>query len=163
MAFDAEIRARTDKVIANQHANDEALEQYERIERHVDRTGGENQRILEDKLFRVVPTGPSTMKILVKTNGAATDSAEYRKQFPSDEVFPVKAQALIEYRQGSLQQGLAIYERNFQPRHLTKVVGDVDRAHCLIQWAERGRVARLGSGGGEYLILDRSFAPVRLQ
>jgi hypothetical protein len=77
---DAEIRARTDKVIANQHANDEALEQYERVERHVDRTGGENPRILEDKYFRVVPTGPGTMKILLKTNGAATDSAEYRKQ-----------------------------------------------------------------------------------
>jgi hypothetical protein len=77
---DAEIRARTDKVIANQHANDGALEQYERFERHVDRTGSENPRILEDKLFRVVPTGPGTMKILMKTNGASTDSAEYRKQ-----------------------------------------------------------------------------------
>lgn len=77
---DAEIRARTDKVIANQHANDEAIEQYERMERHVDRTGGENPRILEDKLYRVVPTGPGTMKILAKTNGAASDPAEYRKQ-----------------------------------------------------------------------------------
>lgn len=77
---EAEMRARTDKVIANQHANDEALEQYERIERHVDRTGGDNPRILDDKLFRVVPTGPGTMKILLKTNGATTDSAEYRKQ-----------------------------------------------------------------------------------
>lgn len=77
---DAEMRARTDKVIANQHANDEAVDQYERIERHVDRTGGDNQRILDDKLYRVVPSGPGTMKILLKTNGAATDSAEYRKQ-----------------------------------------------------------------------------------
>ena len=41
--------------------------------------------------------------------------ADYRKQFPDDEIFPVKAQALVEYRQGSLQQGLAVYEKSFLP------------------------------------------------
>ena len=40
---------------------------------------------------------------------------EYRAQFPNDRIFPIKAQALLEYRQGSLQQGLAVYEKNFQP------------------------------------------------
>jgi len=77
---EAEIRERTKKVIAHQHANDEILDKYERIERHVDRTGGENPHILEDKLFRIVPTGPGTMKILLKNNGQRTDPAEYRKQ-----------------------------------------------------------------------------------
>ena len=41
--------------------------------------------------------------------------ADYRRQFPGDEIFPVKATALVEYRQGSIQQGLAVYERSFQP------------------------------------------------
>jgi tetratricopeptide (TPR) repeat protein len=41
--------------------------------------------------------------------------AEYHKQFPGDVIFPVKAKALVEYRQGSLQQGLAVYEKSFQP------------------------------------------------
>ena len=40
---------------------------------------------------------------------------EYQKQFPGDSVFPVKAKALMEYRQGSLRQGLAVYEKTFQP------------------------------------------------
>jgi cellulose synthase operon protein C len=40
---------------------------------------------------------------------------DYHKQFPGDEIFPVKARALVEYRQGSLQQGLAVYEQSFQP------------------------------------------------
>ena len=40
---------------------------------------------------------------------------DYRKQFPADEIFPVKAEALIEYKQGSLPQGLAVYEKSFQP------------------------------------------------
>jgi hypothetical protein len=77
---DAELRARAAKVIANQHANDVALEEFERIERHLDRTGGTNPRILEDKTYRVVPTGPGTLKILLQDNGKPADPAEYRKQ-----------------------------------------------------------------------------------
>jgi len=41
--------------------------------------------------------------------------ASYQKQFPRDEIFPVKARALLEYKQGSIQQGLAVYEKSFQP------------------------------------------------
>jgi tetratricopeptide (TPR) repeat protein len=41
--------------------------------------------------------------------------AAYQKQFPGDEIFPVKAKALVEYKQGSIQQGLAVYEKSFQP------------------------------------------------
>jgi hypothetical protein len=76
----AELRARADTLIANQHADDVALEEYERIERHVDRTGGNNPRILEDKSYRVVPTGPGTLKILVQDGGRPADPADYRKQ-----------------------------------------------------------------------------------
>ncbi|MGH9711959.1 MAG: hypothetical protein ACRD5M_01505 [Candidatus Acidiferrales bacterium] len=77
---DAEISERAAKLIAHQHANDLAIEEYERMERHVDRTGGSNARILEDKTYRVVPTGPGTMKILLKENDKPTDPAEIRKQ-----------------------------------------------------------------------------------
>ena len=41
--------------------------------------------------------------------------AAYQKQFPKDEIFPVKARALVEYKQSSIQQGLAVYEKSFQP------------------------------------------------
>ncbi|MFI5096858.1 MAG: hypothetical protein ACHQT6_02680 [Candidatus Acidiferrales bacterium] len=41
--------------------------------------------------------------------------ADYQKQFPGDEIFQVKAKALVEYRQGSIQQGLAVYDKSFQP------------------------------------------------
>src|SRR5580704_15894540 len=41
--------------------------------------------------------------------------AQYHEKFPADEILPVKARALVEYRQGSLQQGLAVYEKGFQP------------------------------------------------
>ncbi|HVS74727.1 MAG TPA: hypothetical protein VHE23_04815 [Candidatus Acidoferrales bacterium] len=54
--------------------------------------------------------------IAQKDYAAATQLvADYRREFPGDEIFPIKAEALVEYRQGSLQQGLAVYEKSFQP------------------------------------------------
>jgi tetratricopeptide (TPR) repeat protein len=41
--------------------------------------------------------------------------ADYRKQFPSDQIFPVKAKAMLEYRRGSVREGLSVYEQSFQP------------------------------------------------
>jgi hypothetical protein len=76
----SEMKARTDLLIANQHANDEALLQYEHILREIDRTGGSNPRTLEDKTFRVVPTGTGTLRILLRDNGRPTDPAYYRRQ-----------------------------------------------------------------------------------
>jgi hypothetical protein len=77
---DAEIVARAKVLLEHQHLNDEALEQYERIEHHLDRTGGAAPRVLDDKAYRVVPTGTGTMKLLLKDGDKAVDPAEYRKQ-----------------------------------------------------------------------------------
>jgi tetratricopeptide (TPR) repeat protein len=41
--------------------------------------------------------------------------ADYRKQFPADQVFPVKANAMVEYHRGSVRAGLSVYEQSFQP------------------------------------------------
>jgi hypothetical protein len=75
-----EIRDRAKRLIENQHKNDLALDEYERIERHQDFTSGANPQTLEDKLFRVVPDGGGTVKILLKDKGAPTDPADYRRQ-----------------------------------------------------------------------------------
>jgi hypothetical protein len=77
---DAEIAARAKVLLEHQHANDEALEQYERVEHHVDRTAGATPRVLDDKTYRVVPTGSGTMKLLLKDGDRPVDPAEYRKQ-----------------------------------------------------------------------------------
>jgi hypothetical protein len=77
---EAEIHALAEQLLANQHKNDELLDQYERVERHVDRTGGADSRTLEDKTYRVVPTGGGTMKILLKDGAQAVDPAAYRRQ-----------------------------------------------------------------------------------
>jgi cellulose synthase operon protein C len=41
--------------------------------------------------------------------------ADYRKQFPNGQIFPVKAKAMVEYQHGSVREGLAVYEQSFQP------------------------------------------------
>src|SRR5262249_39130509 len=47
---------------------------------------------------------------------AASDLVgRYHGAFPNDEVFPTRARALLAYKQGSIEEGLAIYEKNFQP------------------------------------------------
>lgn len=77
---ESELRERSLRLTANQHADDEALEQYERIERHVTRTSGANGRVLDDKTYRIVPNGAGTTKILVKDGDRPVAPAEYRDQ-----------------------------------------------------------------------------------
>jgi hypothetical protein len=77
---DAEIRERSARLIQNQHDDDEALEQYERIEHEFDRTSGMNPRVLSEKMFRVVPNGFGTFKLPLRSDGAPADPFEYHRQ-----------------------------------------------------------------------------------
>jgi len=76
----AEMKTRTDELIANQHSDDQLVEQYEHVEREIDRSGGTEQKVLQDRTFRVVPTGTGTLRILLRENGKNADPADYRKQ-----------------------------------------------------------------------------------
>lgn len=76
----AEMEKRTDDLIANQHADDQGIEQYEHVEREIDRSGGANPRTVQDRTFRVVPTGTGTLRILLRDNGKVTDPTDYRRQ-----------------------------------------------------------------------------------
>ncbi|HTV57296.1 MAG TPA: hypothetical protein VMJ93_00325 [Verrucomicrobiae bacterium] len=76
----AEIRSRAKILIANQHADDRAIQEYECVQNQMARTGGMNPRVLEDKVFRVVPTGFGPYKILLKQDGKDVDKEDYRRQ-----------------------------------------------------------------------------------
>jgi len=75
-----EARALGQKLIANQHRDDDALDEYERLERYVDRTSAAKSATTEDHTYRVVPTGGGTLKILLKDGDKPVDPAEYRRQ-----------------------------------------------------------------------------------
>ena len=77
--------------------------------------------------------------------------ADYHRQFPGDVVFPVKAQALVEYRQGSLQQGLAVYEKSFNPLWDPELVKSyfalLDQTHSLRKFLDEARAAQNANTG----------------
>ncbi len=76
----AEIRALVLRVVANQHLDDAALEQYERIERRQVRKSEQDTTIVEDKTFRVVPTGTGTVRVKIEEDGRPVDAELYRRQ-----------------------------------------------------------------------------------
>lgn len=80
---DEDLRVRTKKLLANQHADDDALELYDRVERHIDRTSGANPRTIDDKTYRVVPTGMGNTKILLHEEGKPTVASTYASQMQS--------------------------------------------------------------------------------
>jgi hypothetical protein len=75
-----ELRTRTDETLTNQHTDDDAIEEYEYIQREIDRSGGANPRTIQDRTFRVVPTGTGVLRILLKNDGHETDPSDYRRQ-----------------------------------------------------------------------------------
>ncbi len=75
-----ERRALIDRVIANQHRDDLALEQYERLERIQLRKNEEDTAPVDDKTFRVAPTGTGTVRVQVEENARPIDAELYRKQ-----------------------------------------------------------------------------------
>ncbi len=75
-----EVRALVERVIANQHRNDTALEEYERLEHRVVRKSATDKRAEEDKTFRVVPTGTGTLRLVVKDWGQPVALELYRQQ-----------------------------------------------------------------------------------
>jgi predicted Zn-dependent protease len=84
--------------------------------------------------------------ISAKEFGVANQLVEdYRKQFPQDAIFPIKAEALVQYEQGSLQQGLAVYEKRFQPLwepELVKSYFDLlAQTHSLRKFLDDARAA----------------------
>ncbi len=77
---EAELNARGAELIAHQHRDDEMLDQYERIEHEVERTGGASPKTLDDKKVRLVPNGAGTTKLLLEENGQAVTPEEYQHE-----------------------------------------------------------------------------------
>ena len=68
------------------------------------------------------PAEPEVRATLVRTliglqrfDQAMGAIGDYKVAFPQDKIFPVKAAALVEYRRGSSQKALAIYDASFLP------------------------------------------------
>jgi len=123
-----EIRDRADKFVANQHRDDQALEQYERIEHHVSRTAGSNSRVIEDKVYRIVPTGAGTIKVILQENEKPVDDATYDREM----------QNLVDTLQGLANPNddrakVALAKRNKRENERAEFV-DAAKAAFNIKW-----------------------------
>lgn len=74
-----EARALMARVISNQHRDDKAMEEYERIERVYVRRRAQDSPV-NDRTYRVVPTGTGTIRIELEDSGRPVDAEFYRKQ-----------------------------------------------------------------------------------
>lgn len=75
-----QVRDLVSLTIENQHRNDAALDSFERIERQVSHAGSASGPVIEEKTYRVVPTGSGTLKLLLRANGQPVSEALYRRQ-----------------------------------------------------------------------------------
>ena len=80
-----EVRALIERVVASQHRNDQALAEYERRERQIARKDDGKERITDDKLYRVFPTGTGTVRVLMEENSKAVKPEAYEKGLRSVE------------------------------------------------------------------------------
>jgi hypothetical protein len=74
-----QLRALRERVIANQHKDDTIGVEYEHVEHHIVR-GANGDKITEDRVYRVVPTGTGVLKLVVKDTGKDVPDDYYQKE-----------------------------------------------------------------------------------
>jgi hypothetical protein len=131
-----QIRALVARVIAKQHRDDAAIEQYERIERRQTRKSEHDTALAEDKTFRVVPTGTGTVRVQTEERGQPVDAELYRRQLRALEQALVWALNPIESKQKQRVDKAA--RRSHERAEMVDAVGDA----FLFTWL--GRETRNG-------------------
>lgn len=120
---EAELRDLGAKLVANQHKNDEALDQYERIEHELDTTGGATPRTLVDKKTRLVPNGAGTTKMLLEEGGRPVSPDDYRRELQN---WLSVLQFMVNPNDGRMKSATAKYMKRRQSR--TELVETVQTA-----------------------------------
>jgi tetratricopeptide (TPR) repeat protein len=86
--------------------------------------------------------------------------AQYAHAFPEDTTFPIKARASIAYRQGSLTEGLAVYDKAFRPLWPPALIqsyyGLLIQTHTLSAFLDKTR-ARLAASPDDLDAAARLF------
>jgi tetratricopeptide (TPR) repeat protein len=90
-------------------------------------------------------------------SGASSLIARYRKAFPGDALFPVRAEADVAAGHGSAKDGLAVFDRSFEPLWPAELVKSyyalLESGHQTLKTRDalRARLAASPDGGGDAL------------
>jgi len=125
-----QIRSLIERAIENQHRNDRALEEFERVERVVTRKPDETSVVLSDRTDRVVPSGNGTMKLPLAENGRAVSPELYRSELQ----FAVTALDIAIHPNDRYKTDLVKFERRRRER--SDLVDSAPKAF-LLKWAGR--------------------------
>jgi hypothetical protein len=136
-----QIQSLITRAIANQHRNDRALEEFERVEHVVTRKPEDNSVVLSDRTDRVIPSGTGTMKLPLAENGAPVSSETYRHWLQ----IAVNALDIAIHPNERYRADLVKFERRQRERSDL-----VDTAHKAfrIKWAGRETRPDVGAPNG---------------
>jgi hypothetical protein len=125
-----QIRSLIARAVQNQHRDDRALEEFERLERVVTRKPGENSDKISDRTDRILPSGTGTMKLQVAENGSPVPQAIYQHELE----YAVSALDLAMHPNERFKQAFAKFERRRRER--AELVDTAAKAF-RITWAGR--------------------------
>jgi len=118
------------RVVDNQHRNDRAIEEFERVERVVSRKGGDNSPVLLDHTDRVMPSGTGIMRLRMAQDGSPVSPDLYRRELQ----FALYALELAIHPNDRWKQDLARFEKRRRDR--AELVDSAAKAF-RITWAGR--------------------------
>jgi hypothetical protein len=130
------------RALENQHRDDRALEEFERIERAIARKG-ENTEVVSDITERIVPSPTGNIKLKMTENGVAVPPETYRSELE----FAVNALGLVMHPNDRYKEDLA--KRDRRRRDHAELVDTTIHAFRAT-WA--GRETRADSSGTRTLL-----------
>jgi hypothetical protein len=130
------------RALENQHRDDRALEEFERIERAIARKG-ENTEVVSDITERIVPSPTGNIKLKMTENGVAVPPETYRSELE----FAVNALGLVRHPNDRYKEDLA--KRDRRRRDHAELVDTTIHAF-RVTWA--GRETRADSSGTRTLL-----------
>jgi hypothetical protein len=118
------------RAVENQHRNDRAIEEYERVEHVITRKDGENSEIVTDRTERVLPSGTGTMRLQTAQGGPPVSPEVQRRQLQ----YAVNALDRFLHPNDRMKQDLAKFEKR---RHEHAELVDAAAKAFRITWAGR--------------------------
>jgi hypothetical protein len=133
----AEVQALSQRAIANQHRNDQLLDQYERIEHTWIRKPGTNPPATQETLNRILPTGTGIMRLPLAAPGKPANPVAYHDQL----VYLANVLSMVAQPDAAEQQTLERYRKRQQDRaDLVTGVGNAYRFSWLGREMRDGRL-----------------------
>ena len=134
----ADVQALAQRAIANQHGDDLALDQFERIEHTQVRKPGANPVVTQETLNRVLPTGTGTMRLPLAAPGKPANPVTYHDGL----VYLANVLSMVSQPDAVEQQTLARYRKRQQQRaDMVTTIGGAYRFSWIGRETRDGRTA----------------------